>query len=90
MCTNWELHILLFNALAQTNVSGHAEMDYPHLESYFPLLEGLPSVVQKRHIPLPAELLQEFQSKYNMTYIKTPMDAPKDAVVSFPAAHNAL
>ena len=39
-------------------------MDYPKLESYFSSLEGLPSVVQKQHIPLPPELLQEFQSKY--------------------------
>ena len=48
---------------AQTNFSGHAEVDYPKLVNYFASLDGLPSVVHKHHVPLPSELLQEFQSK---------------------------
>jgi len=57
---------MLFFA-AQTNFSGHAEVDYPKLGNYFASLEGLPSVLRKHHVPLPAELLQEFQSKNRNT-----------------------
>ena len=42
--------------------SGASDMDYPFLLSSLPSLSCLPFIGQVTHVPLPPELLQEFDS----------------------------
>jgi nuclear pore complex protein Nup155 len=43
-----------------TNCSGATDTDYPSLPSVLPQLSSLPFLGQSTHVPLPPELLQEF------------------------------
>ena len=54
--------VLLFLSSVQTNCSGFTDIDYPSLPSTLPSLGSLPHLGSIKHIPIPPELLQEFQS----------------------------
>ena len=52
-------HITCFCSSEQTNCSGQTDVDYHALP---PSLTSLPYMGQVNHVPLPPELLQEFES----------------------------
>ena len=50
-------------ALGQTNCTGLADGDYPCLDTSLPALANLPLLnADIHHVPLPPELVEEFQS----------------------------
>jgi nuclear pore complex protein Nup155 len=46
----------------QTNASGASDIDYPSFPSVLPPLSSLPLIGQTTHVPLPPELVQEFDN----------------------------
>ncbi len=55
--------LCLFHTV-QTNSSGSTDIDYPSLPSTLPSLSSLPHLGPVKHVPIPPELLQEFQSTH--------------------------
>ena len=52
----------------QTNCSGHADVDYPCLDTSVPALANLPLLNPDiHHVPLPPELIEEFHSIFVST-----------------------
>ena len=54
--------MLFVCAAEMTNCSGATDTDYPSFPSVLPQLSSLPYLGQSTHVPLPPELLQEFDS----------------------------
>ena len=63
-----QLNICDYTVAGQTNCTGHADGDYPSLETSIPSLADLHILKHDQHVPLPPELIEEFQSIHKTQY----------------------
>jgi hypothetical protein len=48
----------------ETCVSGQSDIDYPSLSTAFPALKTMPFISDVNHVPIPKEVLHEFESNH--------------------------